>query len=281
VQEQQQGRLAIGWIDGKKLEIIVFGQKPEMRDYPLGVSALQSATLDAASGLIFGTAQDPRNNELVAVESDGKIVWRNPDLAVHANPVVSPTKDRLAVLARDKRTGVDGLYVVENQGQKITLISRNGLSVSWSPEGTNLLYDEGSQIVVYNLESNQRTQIANGTFPSWSPDGRWITFRTDQGKFVLADRGGKVQRELLDSKNILTGLSWSPDSKFLMYVEKAGAWERGPCASNLADGRDVMVYRLRDAQKGKVFQVCDGFPFQQLDWVRVPASVALSQLSNE
>jgi hypothetical protein len=66
-----------------------------------------------------------------------------------------------------------------------------------------------------------------------------------------------------------------------MYVEKAGAWERGPCASNLADGRDVMVYRLRDAQKGKVFQVCDGFPFQQLDWVRVPASVALSQLSNE
>jgi hypothetical protein len=69
VQKQQQERLAIGWIDGKKLEIIVFGEKPEMRDYPLLVSGLQSATLDPASGLIFGTAQDPTKNKLMAVEN--------------------------------------------------------------------------------------------------------------------------------------------------------------------------------------------------------------------
>jgi Tol biopolymer transport system component len=273
-QKQQKEHVTIGWVSGQKLEALHFDKTTEMRDYQLTTPSLFAATLDGYNGTIFGAPSDPKQNELVAVR-DGAIIWRVADLAIQQNPVVAPGGSRLAVYGRQKKEKIDGLYLVEDQGQEIILVSRSAEGASWSDDATKLLYNEGSQIVIYDLQSKQTTPIAQGTLATWSPNGKWITYRTPAGKFVLADTTGKIQRDLLDSKNILTGLSWSPDSEFLMYVEKAGAWG-GPCARNFAEGRDVMVYRLRDAQKGKVFQVCDGFPYQQLDWIRVPSAIPLT-----
>lgn len=261
---QGEERVTIGWVDGQKLEALFFGNSAvQMRDYRLAIPSVFAATLDGGSGMIFGTLSDPKQNALIAVRS-GAIVWRAVDLAVQENPVVAPVGDRLAVYGRDRRNNIDGLYVVEDEGQKLTLVSRHAEGASWSPDGMELLYSEGHKIVMYELQSKQCRTIVEGTFPTWSPDGKWITYRTAKDRIVLAFPTGTVQRTLLEGKNVLTGLSWSPDSQFLMYVQKPGAWEYGPCARYLADGRDVTVYRLRDGEKGGVFQVCDGYPYQRL-----------------
>ena len=275
MQSQQRDRIAIGWIDGWRLEFLIFGKKTVMRNYALAGPPLFAATLDRETGEIFGTLADPKQNQLVAVR-DGTILWQANNLAVHQNPIHAPIGNRLAVYGRDKKSGVDGLYVVEDHGQKVTLVSRSAEGASWSPDGTKLLCSEGNRLMVYDVQSKQSAPLADGTLANWSPDGKWMTYRTLENKFVLADANGKMQRTLLDGKEIVTGLLWSPDSQFLLYVKKAGTWEFGECARNLADGRDVMVYRLRDGATGEVFQVCDGFPYGQLDWVRVPSSLPLS-----
>ena len=275
IQKQQRERITIGWMDGSQLEIVIFGKNPTMRSYSVPGPRLFAATLDGDTGRIFGTLADPKQNQLIAVR-DGNVLWQASDLAVHQNPVVALKGDRLAVYGRDKKSGVDGLYLVEDQGRKITLVSRNAEGASWSPDGSKLLYSEGNRIMTYDLQSKECVPLADGTLARWSPDSKWITYRTPGNKFILADTNGKIERTLLDGKEIVTGLSWSPDSQFLMYVEKAGAWEGGDCARNMADGRNVMVYRLRDGQRGEVFQVCDGFPYQQLDWLRVPSNLPLS-----
>jgi hypothetical protein len=169
VQKQHQEHMSIGWIDGQKLELLVFGTKPNLRDYTLSAEEAQRLTTEARK--------------------------------------------------REKPLQIEG-----------------------------------------------------GSDAQRAPDGKWITYRTAENKFVLADSAGKVQRTLLAGDKILTALYWSPNSEYLMYVEKSGKWDTG-CLRYGEDGRDLVVYRLRDGQQGRVFQVCQGYPYTRFGWLRVPANL--------
>jgi Tol biopolymer transport system component len=115
----------------------------------------------------------------------------------------------------------------------------------------------------------------DGTDVSWSPDGKWVTYRTRENKFVLADASGKTQRVLFDGQQVGTPLHWSPDDDFLMYVKKAATWEPINPMKCLDDAEDVMVYRVQDGQQGRVYQVCAGYPYWELHWLKVPANLPL------
>lgn len=104
-----------------------------------------------------------------------------------------------------------------------------------------------------------------------SPDGKWLTFRTRENMFVLVDAAGSVQRTLFAGDTTLSPPRWSPDSEYLMYIEKSWKWETTGC--RVADGKDVMVYRVRDGQFGRVFQVCKGYPYTNLFWLHLPPSI--------
>jgi hypothetical protein len=126
------------------------------------------------------------------------------------------------------------------------------------------------------LEQSRPIASMEGSDAQQSPDARWVTHRSKDNEFVLADSAATSKKILLDGKNVLTSLYWSSNGKYLLYVEKSGAWERGPCNKYFADGRDIMVYRIRDGQKGRIYQVCDGYPYTRFGWVRVPQSVPIS-----
>ena len=135
---------------------------------------------------------------------------------------------------------------------------------------------DASKLAEEYKSANRPAGIPDGKDAQRSPDGKWITFRTRDNKFVLADSKGAIQRRLFDGDKVLTPLYWSPQSEYLMYVEKSGAWENGSCALNLADGRDVMVYRVHDGQKSRVYQVCDGYPYTRFGWLRIPSDLPIS-----
>lgn len=64
--------------------------------------------------------------------------------------------------------------------------------------------------------------------PAWSPDGRWIAFFTDaSGNYELAvtQSDGKGETKALTSGGgpFKTWISWSPDSKRILFGDKSGA----------------------------------------------------------
>ncbi|HLM80830.1 MAG TPA: hypothetical protein VK302_09370 [Terriglobales bacterium] len=270
VLRQREGHSAIGWADAGRLQFIVFGQKPRMQSYTLPGPPLWGASLHGPSGQIFGDIVADGKHAFGAV-LDGKVLWEDPDLVVQGNPEISQDGKRLLLEGRDKKTGAKGLLVVEEQGQKVTQISHEGKNPSWSSDDAKFVYEENDVALIYDLRSKEKQRVGSGTWPSWSPDGKWISYRNPEGRFVLVDAGGQTTRTLFDGKNVLTPLHWSPDSEYFMYVVKTGAW-RG---FNCLDAKDIIVYRLQDGQSDAVYGLCEGYPYSVLQWFQLPSKVPL------
>lgn len=183
----------------------------------------------------------------------------------------APSNNMLNELVNKEHT--DGLSIGWIDGQELEVIvfgakpDRKRFTVS---------AEEASKLAKEYKDANRPADIPNGKDAQRSPDGKWITYRTRDNKFVLADSQGVIQKMLFDGNAVLTPLYWSPQSNYLMYVEKAGTWALGPCARDLADGRDIMVYRIRDGEKGRVYQVCEGYPYTRLGWLRIPSDIPMT-----
>jgi hypothetical protein len=134
---------------------------------------------------------------------------------------------------------------------------------------------QAAQVRQDYLGENRAISASDGTDGQLSPDGTLMTYRTRDNKFVLADANGKPKRTLFGADGILTPLYWSPNEEYLMYVEKASAWEWGQCGRYLADGKEIMAYRLRDGQRSSVYEVCEGYPYTRFAWLQLPAGISL------
>jgi len=110
------------------------------------------------------------------------------------------------------------------------LTDRDYFSVSFSPDGTSLLFDQGTDvgfgIFVMNIDGTGVRRISEGDRdynPSWSPDGSRIAFTHTDGPmdsdiFVMDADGSNTVR-LTDGANGNTNLDpvWSPDGSRIAY----------------------------------------------------------------
>jgi len=196
-------------------------------------------------------------------------------LFAHSCHKAPPPRDLLDELA--KKGSATGLTIGRIEGSRVEAIIFGS-----KPEMRRfLLTEEQLHVLAVTNRAGQRQpskeQVAAekiGAAQNWSdvqvsPDGKWLTYRKDD-KFVLANRDSRTTRTLFGADDALTPPYWSPDSNYLMYVEKAGAWELGECAKYISDGRDVIVYRVSDGTKGFIYEVCDGYPYTALDWLILP-----------
>jgi Tol biopolymer transport system component len=87
------------------------------------------------------------------------------------------------------------------------------------------------QLVTASLDGNGLQVVAESTAgyhlnPRWSPDGQWIAFQQGDGLrfdiFVIASRGGEA-RKITDDRNIISGLTWLPDSSAIIYASSRGS----------------------------------------------------------
>ena len=58
-----------------------------------------------------------------------------------------------------------------------------------------------------------------------------------------------------------------------MWVENSNRFDLDGTFWAVDDSRDVMIYRIRDGQRGRVYQVTEGYPWGQLEWLMVPPTV--------
>jgi hypothetical protein len=129
--------------------------------------------------------------------------------------------------------------------------------------------EQAQEISTESQVREKPIEVAEGSDAQRSPDGKWITYRTLDNKFVLTDSLGKLKRPLFGGDKILTSVYWSPDSEYLMYVQKSGKFDVG-CLRYMDDGRDIVIYRLRDGHQGRIYQTCQGYPVNRFGWLTVP-----------
>ncbi len=167
-------------------------------------------------------------------------------------PAWSPDGSRLT-FARGRGFARE-LFVMNADGTNQTRLTTNtvaDLAPAWSPDGTRIAVvrfgpDFNSDvwvIDVYGTGPDVRLTDGPGfdAFPSWSRNGRWILYSSDEEGFsavykIPADGSGSAHR-LTPPEMQASTASWSPDGKSIAFVDNLC----GTC-----DESDVWVMNLRD-----------------------------------
>jgi Tol biopolymer transport system component len=102
------------------------------------------------------------------------------------------------------------------------------ISLSWSPDGSQLLYAGTDGMHLLTLENGDTRSLAKppqcsqAFSPAFSPDGQWIAFScfldASYDIHVLPAKGG-TSRALIRVKQVPFPLAWSADSKRIVYSE--------------------------------------------------------------
>jgi len=156
------------------------------------------------------------------------------------------------------------LHLVNVSSGETQEIEGQGLITSpcWSPDDKQFVYEAADSVRVFDIKEKSSRQIAEGTNPTWSPDGNWIAF-LDHDTYYAIHPSGTQRHVLFKSWHSASGLFWSPDSRFVAYVSQARTLEGGFLHS------DVLTYFLRvrrveDNSEARISYALTPFSYQ---WV--------------
>lgn len=152
----------------------------------------------ASARIINAVPLEPRSRPRLTVSTysaaDGQ--WTDyKDLDVFDGSVaISPDGTKLACITRQVAGGVSHISVLDLRTGRIsrvglTLNQNGSSSMSWSPDGRRITFDEDMErsaggraiaplraIYLIDVEAGTASKIADGMSPSWSPSGEWIAF---------------------------------------------------------------------------------------------------------
>lgn len=83
-----------------------------------------------------------------------------------------------------------------------------GHDPSWSPDGSTIVFERKSWLLVRDVRAGAARRLARGSAPAWSPDGRWIAFFDREHRLTVARARGRGVRRV----GAVTGrtLDWQP-----------------------------------------------------------------------
>lgn len=147
-----------------------------------------------------------------------------------------------------------GIYVIPLVGGLERKVSDTGNMVGWTPDGKSLLIrdrrkDEPFAIFQLDLSTLQRRRITQPVHGDgdWrfeaSPDGKNLAFirftRTTVGDLYVAPIQGGEPRRLTEWNRYLTGVSWTPDGKELIYSLEGRLWRISAALSRPGRGTPI------------------------------------------
>jgi Tol biopolymer transport system component len=193
-------------------------------------------------------------DEIDITRLDGSLV-RRIQLAIRGMTAyfgeISPDGQQVAFvggLAPFDRPAEFGLHLITASGAFRTLVHTSEASaahsIGWSSDSTRILYDEADRVYAVVTGSGTISTIADGSYPSWSPDGSWIAFRRPDGTaaIVSPDDGAKT-RDGVRSIEVERGLRWSPDSRYVLFTARGTGEIR---TMDLSTGHVALLLRPRD-----------------------------------
>jgi Tol biopolymer transport system component len=204
---------------------------------------------------------------LATVNTDGSDLKDFPGLVNQGAPICwSHDMSKLVTNLQDRRKGgpmrFENLLVILDlkTGQTEVIEREDGpgnifvIPQCWSPDDSQIAYTVNKPVGirtarVYETVSKTSTDLANGGFPTWSPDGKWITYKfcppSLRGCAYHLIRTSTGEDKVLFASDSGSALSWSPDSRFVAYASIARFYELKPSEYPLAFDFKHGVDRLR------------------------------------
>jgi Tol biopolymer transport system component len=145
-------------------------------------------------------------------------------------PAWSPNGSWIAFI-RESRSDAASVYVVHPDGsslRRVTATKTTDDFPAWAPDSRRIVFDrydgtgEGDlrNIYVIDVATRKATRLTRHGFnltPAWSPNGKLIAWSTDD-LWVMRPDGTHKRRVVRDRANGISGIAWSPESRWLAFV---------------------------------------------------------------
>jgi len=200
-------------------QVLADSSKVEVVDAPPGSRA--GALLFARAGTLMALPFDMKR--LAAVGEPAAI---SRQVASSRGPVSLAAASRQTVLAYVSGPGTGQQYVWrDRQGRYLGTAGRAGAVVCISPDGKRLVGDLDTTRVL-DLATGVATDLiashsGNGN-PIWSPDGKFVAIGAGNlgwGIYRKPSSGAGEWEPLTLSEGLTAPKSWSPDGRFILYVQ--------------------------------------------------------------
>ncbi len=155
------------------------------------------------------------------MKADGSQARKLVDVEGHTDQAAARwSRDGKQVLfdAVDANTRARELFVVNADGSRLRKLGP-GARADWSPDGKQIVSDDGREAFVQNVDGQGRDRITTGRSPRWSPDGSQIAVAEDRNLHIV-DMVTNERRALFAEpfSTLYEGVCWSPDGKDIALV---------------------------------------------------------------
>lgn len=211
----------------------------------LGSSGSADVAVSSDGTLIYATGSNDGNVELVWVTRDGKAqsvdsTWQG----YFSYPALSPTGKSLALTVAANSSGGRDLWIKQldkGPAARLTLDGNSNIYPAWTPDGRSVTYSATAQgsTFLFTKRADGSSQAALQlkakiavVGASWSPDGKWLVYRTDRqgpgASDIMGIRPGvdTAPIPLVATRFTEFSPAISPDGRWLAYSSnESGRYE--------------------------------------------------------